>query len=264
MNYFKEYVVVFLKAKMEYRFSFFMDLFSQIFTNTINCLCIWVLTVKFENIAGWSFYELLLLYSVNLLSFGLGAQFFWSPMYNMDGMIKNGDFDKVLCKPISPFFYMMISQFDYVFFAHIFMGTVLLVISILRVNVNISVMFVIKLLILLGSATLIQAALLIICGAVNFWIVKSGQLIDILVWNVRKFLEYPISIYGMGIKIFLTFLIPYAFVSYYPASIILDKDIFWGTNRMFMVVTPIFSIFLFALSVIIWHCGLNRYDSTGT
>ncbi len=258
------YIIIFLKSKMEYRFSFFMDLFAQVFTNAINCICIWVLTYKFQKVGGWSFYELLLLYSINLTSFGFGALLFWAPMYSMENMIKQGDFDKILYKPISPFIYLIISQFDYVFFAHIFLGMFLLVISVCKLNIIISLTSVLIGFLLLISASLIQASLLIICGSINFWFVKSGQLIDILVWGIRKFLEYPISIYNCAIKFILVFIIPYAFVSYFPAAIVLSREMFIGTRDVIIIITPIIAIVLFAFSCILWHKGLLKYDSTGS
>ena len=148
---FKNYVFVFLKAKMEYRFSFFMDLFAQIFTNSINCICIWILAYQFQNVGGWTFYELLLLYSINLLSFGLGALFFWSPMYSMENLIKQGDFDKMLFRPISPFIYLIISQFDYVFFAHIFLGLFFMMYSIYKLKLIIDILLIFLIIIMVIS-----------------------------------------------------------------------------------------------------------------
>ena len=115
---------------------------------------------------------------------------------------------------------------------------------------------------ILGAA-LIQAAILVVVGTMSFWLVKNTATYSLL--NCfNNFLDYPITIYSKSIQAFLTFVIPVAFVNYYPAHYFLDKT---GDNLFFPALqygTPVVGIVLFLLAYQFWKIGVNKYESTGS
>jgi len=115
---------------------------------------------------------------------------------------------------------------------------------------------------ILGAA-LIQAAILVIIGTMSFWLVKNTATYSLL--NCfNNFIDYPISIYNKSIQAFLTFVIPVAFVNFYPVHYFLDKT---GDNLFSPILqygTPVVGIVLFFLAYQFWRIGVDKYESTGS
>ena len=84
------------------------------------------------------------------------------------------------------------------------------------------------------------------------------------IYGVRRFIEYPITIYDRWLQLFLTVVIPYAFVSFYPAQHFLDKDGQALFHPALQYGTPLVGIFMFALACGFWRFGVNHYQSTGS
>lgn len=101
-------------------------------------------------------------------------------------------------------------------------------------------------------------------GAINtifsissFWTYRSNEVI----WSFYRmytFTEYPITIYNKFIRILITLVLPFAFVSYYPTMAYL------GLNTYMIYLSPIVAIILWIIAVKLWNLALNKYRSTGT
>jgi ABC-2 type transport system permease protein len=115
---------------------------------------------------------------------------------------------------------------------------------------------------IIGSA-LIQAAILVTVGTMSFWVVKNTATYSLLN-SLNNFLDYPITIYNKSIQAILTFVVPVAFVNFYPAHYFLDKT---GDNLFFPILqygTPVVGLVLFFLAYQFWKVGVNKYESTGS
>jgi ABC-2 type transport system permease protein len=74
---------------------------------------------------------------------------------------------------------------------------------------------------------------------------------------------FPISIYDTGVRVFLTFVLPLAFVSFYPAGFLLDRPEYADT--MYLVwLSPLVGMGVFALSLFVWARGIAAYSGTGS
>ena len=63
-----------------------------------------------ENIEGWNFYQILLLYGVTRIPIGI-AGYCFDGLYDIGPKyIKNGDFDKILLRPVHPLISIMVIQ----------------------------------------------------------------------------------------------------------------------------------------------------------
>ncbi|QUI23840.1 ABC-2 family transporter protein [Vallitalea pronyensis] len=264
LNLYSRYIIVYLKSKIEYRFSFFMDIFVQIFTYIINYASIWLILNKFSDILGWSFYEIMFLYNLNLFTYGLCGLFFWSPMRALGTMIQQGTFDSLLIRPMNPFLNLICKQFNHAFIGHIILGLIVFSISLNKLQIIWNFKFIILFMLIIIGGVLIQASMMIITASISFWFVKSTALTDTIIYGFRDFVNYPINIYNKFIKIILTFVIPYAFVNFYPVQYFLNIKENVVYHQLFIYGTPLIGIITFAMSLLIWKFGMNRYQSTGS
>ncbi len=257
------FLKVYFKQQMEFRFSFFGDIVVNMLTYITLFLSLWVLFLKFPDIKGWGYYETLFLYNLNLLSYAISSMFLWAPMKQLEEMIRKGEFDGFLVRPIPALKLLVLRQFQHTFIGHIIVSVYILILCYIKLNLHWSVSQIIYLIAALLGATLIHAGIIIIAASTAFWIVKSGVILNVAIYGVRNYINYPISIYGNGLKFFLTFIVPYAFVNFYPSEALLGLTT-EGTNMALMYGTPCVGILLFAMSLKIFQMGIRKYESSGS
>ncbi|MDO9629550.1 MAG: ABC-2 family transporter protein, partial [Acholeplasmataceae bacterium] len=93
----------------------------------------------------------------------------------------------------------------------------------------------------------------------SFWLKNSYPLMQIT-YNISDFTKYPILIYPKFIQLLMTFIIPFALISYYPALYILGRTGYLNVMGYLLVVT---GILVFA-GLYVWKKGLKHYESTGS
>jgi ABC-2 type transport system permease protein len=101
-------------------------------------------------------------------------------------------------------------------------------------------------------------ALNLMTATAAFWIVESIPITQI-VFNNHEFAKYPLSIYHQSIRVLLTWIIPYGFASFYPASHLLGRDV-----GVLAWLGPLVAAGLVFVAYRIWLFGLRRYSGTGS
>jgi ABC-2 type transport system permease protein len=81
----------------------------------------------------------------------------------------------------------------------------------------------------------------------------------------QEFSRYPISIYGRGVRVVLAFILPFAFMNYFPATFLLHKsETGFNLNPAVGLLTPVVGALWVAGAYAFWRGGLNRYQGTGS
>ncbi len=257
------FIMIYLKNMMEYRFYFFMEMFNQGFAVGIGYLSIWVILNRFHSINGWSYYEVIFLYSLNYLSYGISSLFFWGPMQGLGGMVREGTFDSILTRPMNPLFHLVSRQFLYLCFGYLSLAVIIIIICFKNLGIEWTVIKAMWFFAVMVGAVLIQASLMIVAGTTSFWLIRTTSVVDTMIYGLRRFLNYPISIYSKWVQAVLTFVVPYAFVNFYPAQHFLNK-----TDGLFHPVfaygTPVVGLVLSILAYKFWCFGIKHYQSTGS
>ena len=62
----------------------------------------------------------------------------------------------------------------------------------------------------------------------------------------------------------LTFVIPVAFVNWYPCLYLLDREDPFGFPAWFALAPPVVGALLFGVAALAWRTGVRRYTSTGS
>ena len=76
----------------------------------------------------------------------------------------------------------------------------------------------------------------------------------------NDFAKYPISIYNSLLRWLISFIVPFAFTAYYPASYFLQ-----GKNGLFNIGgLMLISLSFFVISLKLWDRGLDAYESAGS
>jgi len=77
----------------------------------------------------------------------------------------------------------------------------------------------------------------------------------------RQLAQYPLDIYKEWVMKFFTFIIPLAFINYYPFLFVINK---YEGNKVFYMLSPLVSFLFIIPSFMFWKFGVSHYKSTGS
>lgn len=249
-----------LRERMEYRGAFLIGLLAQGLSYVADVLVIWILVHRFGTIGGWGWNEIALLYSLNLVSYAIGAAFTYSQT-ELEGMVQRGTFDGILIRPLNPYLSLAAQQFNVGYIGHIVIAVGVFVWSLGNLTVDWTPLTVLYLALAVIGGSMIQAAVLTLLGAWSFLFVRATFLFG-FAGTLRTFITYPISIYGAAIQVVLTAIVPFAFVNFYPATVLLGKDgdLFPGWIGW---LAPAVGVLALGFAYWVWMRGVNRYQGAG-
>jgi ABC-2 type transport system permease protein len=257
------YVRVFFKARMEYRFSFFAGIFANFYCYLITYTTFWVITRHFESIDGWKFEEMTLLYGLNLLSYSVAGVLFWYTVYQLDDEITSGNLDSYLIRPVEIIKQMACRRFGDTFLGQIIVTAVFMASAISKISYQMTFLSYIYLAAAIVGGVLIQSGAMILLGSLSFWTLRAQSLANILYYDLRSFIHYPISIFPQYIRLMLTYVLPWAIINYYPSLIILHK-VQTSSELATGLLSPLIGACFFALSIFVFNMGLRRYSGSGS
>ncbi len=251
-----------IKSRMEYRSSFWIFFFVLILFYMAQVLTIGVVINRFKTIGGWTVGEMAFLYSLLILSQGLVASLF-SGLVDFSTQVRDGNYDRILVRPLSPLIHVIMNGFEISGIAHIILGIASFVFANSLLEIQWGFQNITMFAFVVFGGSLILAGIRIIIAAIAFWAINNSSLVHLFVYSSREFLLYPLNIYSGGVKILLTFLIPLGFINFYPAHFFLNKST-GGLFHPYMIYATLpVGIVLFFASLSIWKLGQNAYESAG-
>ncbi len=251
------FLVASLKRMMVYRVDCLVGMVSQIAFQIIELIFIWIIFQNTDNIAGWNFEHLLLLYGVMMLSVSINDLLFDSTYAIGKKLIRKGKFDTILLRPVHPLISVLGESETSTALGYMVLSIVLIISMLTKLQITITVYLIIKILYFGILGGLIMGGIQTIFSIAGFWTYKSNE----VVWSVfqlHKLAEYPIEIYNKFIRILITFILPFAFTAYYPTL-----DYLGLSESNLIYITPLVVIFVWIIAIKVWNLALRKYRSTG-
>jgi ABC-2 type transport system permease protein len=251
------FISQYLKQLMEYKGDFLVGIVGVFLTQGLNILFLTIIFSQIPNLQGWSFKQIIFIYGFSLLPKGIDHLFFdnlWLVSYFL---VRKGDFDKYLTRPINTLFYVSVEIFQVDAFGELLVGILLLVSSVGIVQWTLfkGLLF----LLILPFATSIYTSLKIMTASLAFWTKTSGSITQIF-YMINDFAKYPTQIFNAVIRFIISFIVPFAFTAYYPASYFLDNQhLAFNIGGLIIV-----SLLLFLVARLFWQKGIAAYESSGS
>lgn len=247
-----------LKVLMEYRASFILGAASTIVWQASSIAAVWVVMQKVPNLNGWTYDEVLLIYGLVTLAKSINHMFADNLWTVGRVYIRSGGFERFLVRPIDPLFHLLADRFCQDGVGNFLVGVALVIKSSIDLGIDWTPSKFLVLIVGVLSGGAIFIALNLITCVAAFWIVDSVP-VTRLVFDNHLFAQYPLTIYPKAISILLTWIVPYGFASFYPASYLLDRD--FGSLVWY---GPIVAAILMFIGYRLWLFGLKHYSGTGT
>ncbi len=213
---------------------------------------------KFSNIRGYTLYEILLPFSIIHIGFSINETFFRG-IDSFEDLIINGSLDRFLVRPRGILFQTLCYKIDLVKIFRVLQMVIIMIIAINHLDVTLTFDKILCLILMIISSVVIFFSLFILTASYCFFTIEGLEIKNVLTDGGKHMAQYPISIYRKGIVFVFTFIIPYAFINYYPLLYFLGR-----TNNMLYLFSPLL-VFIFLIPcLLLFNFGLKHYNSTGS
>jgi len=116
----------------------------------------------------------------------------------------------------------------------------------------------------LASGTAIFGSIWVITSSIAFWTVETQEFANAFTYGGNQLSLYPLDVLGPWLRRLATFVVPLAFVAYFPAAYLLGKDEPLGFPAEIALLTPVVAAVLILLARAVWRSALRHYRSTGS
>jgi ABC-2 type transport system permease protein len=206
---------------------------------------------------------MLFLYSLIFITYGILIIFF-TGLRDFDENIRLGKLDRYLLRPRGVLLQIITSNSDwFAAIGHGGLGICIFIISANSVGINWNLLTVTYYIFSIIGGVLIQGAVFLFFACFSFYLIKADRAKSVLYFNLRRFAGYPLSIYHKVIQMLLLYVIPFAFVNFFPAQYLLRKEDMKQYPEIYMYLAPFIGIVLYAAAYLFWRISLKKYKSTG-
>jgi ABC-2 type transport system permease protein len=220
-------------------------------------VAIFFLFTGFTQMKGYTYSDILLCFSVIQISFSI-AECLGSGFKAFSGIIKQGEFDRILLRPCSPILQVLGTKFDLGRLGPILTAIITLIIGIRKSHIDWSFGRVLILLFMIMGGAILFIGLFMLGASFCFFSIEDAGIMNVLTYGAKEHGKYPIDIYGKGLMRFCTYVIPYTLIQYYPLQYLLGRS-----DRWQYVFYPFGTLIFLGLCYFIWIMGLRNYKSTG-
>lgn len=252
-----------LRGQMQYKVSFILALCGSFLACVIEFGGVLVLFGRIPLLAGWSLYEVALLYGLSGVCFAV-AEIFAAALDNFQVHIVRGTFDRVLVRPRGSLFQVIVEDFALRRVGRIAQAALVLLIAVRQLRVEWSLDRVAVLALTLLSGSVIYFAIFVLGAAFCFWSVQAKEATHVVTYGGDGLASWPLDIYAGGVRRFFTFVVPLAFVNYEPALYLLGRPEPLGLPAGARLLSPVAALIMLALARWGWHQGVRHYQSTGS
>ena len=257
------YTKTIMKAWFQYRSNALLSSLTVFLREATGIVVIYFTLLKFGTLGGWNIYEMLFLFSLLFLTYGIMIIFF-TGLRDFGKTVRDGGFDRFILRPRGLLFQLIFTNADwFAAVGHGGLGIALFLISAGRVGIQWNAVNILYYLFTVMGGVLIQGAIFLLLAALNIYRLETSSLKELFYWNMREFAGYPISIFHKAIQVCMIYVVPFAFVNYFPAQYLLRKPDMAQYPQLYLYITPIVGIVMYLAAYGFWKYSLKFYKSSG-
>lgn len=256
---YKVFVAQFFKYLVQSKADFLIGLFGFFFTQITGIAFLYLVFEQIPVLAGWSLEQLIFIYGFAQIPRGLDHLFTDNIWLVAWYLVVNGKFDRYMLRPMNLFLQVIFEKLQPDALGELLVGTILIVRSLGKGIVIVDAPHIIFFVISVFAGSVIYTAVKLLFASFAFWIKISGPVLY-TAYQLADFAKYPTEIYAKGVRFIITWIIPFAFVAYLPASYFLNP----GVSVLATVgVECLIAVVLFAVAYMVFTLGTRAYESAG-
>ncbi|MGH9776444.1 MAG: ABC transporter permease [Candidatus Acidiferrales bacterium] len=254
-----EYFAQYAKVRVSYRGDFLISLGTSFAATIFSLAFVLVLFSKAPSLGGWSRDEEIFLYGFSLIPFGLYNILSLNIYEFGNSYIIEGKFDRVLLRPIAALFQVLFEAFRLESLQEVATGVFCVVWAARRLHLQWTAADAVLMVFWAAGGAVIYISFFTLLSTISFWF-EDRIGVHPPIWNVIAFGRYPLSIYSGAIQFLLSWIVPFAFASFYPSVRLLGRAQF----HAYALYIPLVAAACLTVTLFSWSRGVRHYSSTGS
>lgn len=251
-----------IRSQLQYRTSFVLDASSAFLISFIDFLAVLVIFHNTQRLGAWSIREVAFLYAMSSISFAL-TDLLVGHFDQFPQKIRDGNFDILLVRPRSTLFQVIGSDFQLRRLGKALQGVLVLVYAVGSLMIPWDAGRIAMLVVMIPSAIVIFGSIWTIGSCLSFWTTDGGEFTNAFTYGGNFLAQYPIDIFSSWLRRFLAYIVPLAFVCYFPSLYILDKPDPLGLPRLLEFSSPFVAAVAAFVASLVWRFAVRHYRSAG-
>jgi ABC-2 type transport system permease protein len=252
-----------VRSQLAYPTSFALQCAGQAVVQLEDMVVILVLFSRIGDMGGFTRHEVLLIFSLAGVSFGL-ADLLVGSLNKIGELVRTGTLDALLLRPVPAMVQICTSEFALRRLGKVASALAVLGYVLATAHISWTPLRVAVLLITPVTGLVLFGAIWVVATATIFWLVEGQELPNALTYGSSLFTSYPVSVFSGWLLRLMAFVVPGAFVAYYPALAILGKPDPLGLPAVLPYSAPVVAVVASGVAALAWRAGLRHYVGTGS
>jgi ABC-2 type transport system permease protein len=252
-----------LRSQTTYRTSFALDLLANAGIGVSELATVYVVFANVDSLGGLGVWEAALVFALANLAFAL-ADLAVGHLDRMPTYLRTGTLDAFLLRPVPVLAQIITSDVSLRRLGRAGIAVAVLAVALPQVDVAWTPARVAMLVVTPVAATAVFAALFVLAGALQFWLIEGSEFANAFTYGGSFAASYPTSVLGTGARWLFTYVVPAAFVAYLPVLALLDRPGPAGTPSWLGWCTPFVAVVAWGLALLAWRTAVRHYTGTGS
>ena len=229
--------------------TFLSNIFFMILNNS--CMIVqWIVLFSIkDNMGGYTFKQVLLLWGIAAGTYGV-SRFFFKKSFSLSETINSGKLDAYIVQPKSVLLSAITSDIEVSALGDILFA--LIVYFVYGFNITTFILY----LFFCISGGIMLTAISVILNSFSFWINNADMVSDVGNSLMVNFATYPDGIFKGITKWLLFTLVPVGIANYIPIKVLIEF------NPRLLLINICVCLLLMILAYVIFYKGLKRYSSS--
>jgi ABC-2 type transport system permease protein len=250
-----------VRASFAYPTSFVLMTISGFLITGLDFVGLWLMFAHLDTLGGFTLMQIALLYGAS----GVGlrvADLLIGSVERIGLYVRTGRLDQMLTKPVPLLVQICADDFSLRRFGQISQAVVVFAVACFGVDwTPLRVLVAVSMIV---SSGVIFFGLFVAFSCVQFWTTDSSEFANAFTYGGNTITQYPLSIYPQELTKSLTFLLPIAFVNWYPCLYLLGVDDPFGLPSWLQFCAPVAAAAVLGGALLAWRTGVRHYTSTGS
>jgi ABC-2 type transport system permease protein len=209
-----------LLAELEYRANFAAQSALGVLWAGLTFVSVAVFFTQTDALGGWTYGQALVIVALFTIISGV-TRFILEPnVIKVVEMVRTGTMDFVLTKPANSQFLATLRHAQYAGLADVAAGGAIMIFAMNQMQYSPNPIALVQFGIMLTSALAITYSIWLVMAALSFWFVKIESLSE-LFYALFDTARFPVTTYPGLVRLLLTFVLPVAFMTTFPAQAVL-------------------------------------------
>jgi ABC-2 type transport system permease protein len=251
-----------IRSQLQYRLSFGLQAASSFLISFLDFFAVLIVFHNVSRLGTWDVHQVALLYAISMISFAL-TDLLIGHLDLLPQKVRDGTFDVLLVRPRSTLLQVAALDFQLRRLGKAIQGAIVLAYALATVHVHWTAGRALWLALTIPVGTVIFGAVWVTGSCIAFWTTEGGEFTNAFTYGGNFLTEYPIDVYSRWARRLLAYVVPLAFVAYFPSLYVLGKPDRFGLPGALRFAGPAVAVAACVVAGTVWRLAIRHYRSAG-